>query len=157
MDWSIIIALLLAGILLLLAEILVLPGATVAGILGFVLIFLSIYFTYSTRTATEGHIVVASSVVLSAATLILALRSKTWKRLMLDRTIDSKVNVVDEEAVKVGDSGRSVSRLAPAGKGLINGQMYEVHTQGEFLDENEDFVVVRIDSFKIIVKPIITQ
>ncbi len=157
MDWSIIIALLVAGILLLLAEVLVLPGATVAGILGFVLIFLSIYFTYSTRSATEGHIVVAASVVLSGLTLVLALRARTWKRFMLDRTIDSKVNVVDDAHVRIGDSGRSVSRLAPAGKGLINGHLYEVHTLGEFLDENRDFEVVRIEGYKIIVKPKITE
>lgn len=155
MDWSIIIALLVAGILFLLAEILVLPGATVAGILGFVLIGIAIFLTYKTRSTTEGHIVVAVALVLSVTTLVLALRSRTWKKAMLDRAIDSKVNVIDDQLVKPGDKGVSISRLAPAGKGKINNQIFEVHTQGEFLDPDKKFEVVKVEGYKIIVKPLI--
>jgi membrane-bound ClpP family serine protease len=62
------------------------------------------------------------------------------------------VNVIKENAVRAGDSGKTVSRLAPAGKAMINGEYYEVHTIGEFIDPGSEIVVTKVEFNKITVK-----
>ncbi|PLW97162.1 MAG: hypothetical protein C0593_09245, partial [Marinilabiliales bacterium] len=72
----------------------------------------------------------------------------------LNNSISGKVNVIDEQAVKVGDNGVPVGRLAPMGKAEINGNYYEVKTQGDFLDQNTPVEVIKIEFNTIYVKPI---
>jgi len=151
MTWTLIIILILVGFLFLLLEILVLPGTNIAGILGFVLIGIGVYFAFRIGT-TAGVITLGGSVVLSVVFLMLVLKSKTWKKLTLKSEIDSKVNVIDESQVKVGDTGLTVSRLAPAGKAMFKNDYFEVHTQGEFIDPDTEIIVTKVDFNKIYVK-----
>lgn len=151
MTWTLIIILILVGFLFLLLEILVLPGTNVAGILGFVLIGIGVYFAFKIST-TAGVITLIASLVCSVVFLVIVLKSNTWRRLTLKAEINGKVNVIDKNLVKAGDSGKTVSRLAPAGKALINNDYYEVHTMGEFLDPDLDITVIKVDFNMIYVK-----
>jgi membrane-bound ClpP family serine protease len=99
-----------------------------------------------------GHLVLTGTFVMTVLILFLSLRSKTWKRLALSDEIDGKVNVIDLEKVKPGAKGKTVSRLAPMGKALINGEYYEVSTDGDFIDQQTEVVITRIEHNKIIVK-----
>ena len=78
-------------------------------------------------------------------------RYKTWNPLMLKTEIDSKVNVPDKN-ITVGMEGKTVSRLAPAGKAIFDGIAEEVFSQNDFIDENQQVVIVKIEGNKIIVK-----
>jgi membrane-bound serine protease (ClpP class) len=71
---------------------------------------------------------------------------------MLKTNIDSKVNVIDDIKVKVGDTGKADSRLVPAGKAFINGEYFEVRTTGEFIDPGTELVVTKVEFNKIFVK-----
>jgi len=152
MPWTLILALIVVGLLFLILEILVVPGTTVVGIAGFAMLVFGIYETYALYGTTAGHLVLAGTVVATVLVLYFSLKSRTWKRMMLSKNIDGKVNVVDEQSIHTGDIGQSISRLAPAGKALINGVITEVHSMEGFLDENVDIEVVRIDHSRIIVK-----
>ena len=152
MFWLLITVLIVIGLLFLVLEVLVIPGVGVAGIIGFILIAIGIWQTYAYYGSPAGHSVLAGTLVLTLGTLALALRSKTWRRVALHDSIDSRVNLIDAEKVKVGDDGKTVSRLAPAGKALINGEFYEVRTTGEFIDQEKEIIVERIDHNKIFVK-----
>ncbi len=153
MTWTIILILVIVGILLLLTEVLVVPGTTFVGITGFVLLVIGIWQAYAVYGTPEGHYMLLGVLVLTGLVLYFALKSKTWKRMMLDTQVDSKMNVVDAEKVKVGDTGKTISRLAPAGKAFINGDYYEVHTLGEFIDPQTEIEVIKIEYSKIMVKP----
>lgn len=153
MSWTIIIIFLLAGVLLMLLEVLVVPGATIFGVLGFLLIGVSIWQAYAAHGTPEGHYFLAGTFVLTIVFLSFALKSKTWRRAMLDTNVRSKVNVIEESQVKAGDEGKTISRLAPAGKALLNGEYYEVHSLGEYVDPQTPIVVIRVEFNRIIVKP----
>ena len=84
-------------------------------------------------------------------TIIFFFRFKTWKPLMLETEIDSKVNVPDKK-LTAGMEGRTISRLAPAGKAVFNGTTEEVFSQQEFIDENQQIIITKIEGSKIIVK-----
>lgn len=152
MPWTLILALIIVGLLFLVLEILVVPGTTVVGIAGFAMLVFGIFEAYSIYGSTVGHIVLGSTVLATIIVLYLSLKSKTWRRMMLTKNIDSRVNVVDEQAVKPGDSGITISRLAPAGKARINGTIVEVQSLDGFVDENSEIVVLRVDHSRIIVK-----
>jgi membrane-bound ClpP family serine protease len=153
MSLTVIAVLIIVGLLFLLLEILVVPGTTVVGITGFILIAVGIWQSYAVYGATTGHFVLLISFVLTAIALALALRSKTWKRVMLDTTIDGKANTFPEESVKEGDTGKAISRIVPIGKALINDQYYEVRSDGEFIDQGTNLIVTKVDRNKIFVKP----
>ncbi len=152
MTWTLIVILLLVGFVLLLLEMLVIPGITVAAILGFVAIALAVWGAFASYGSTAGFITLASGLLGSVVLLIVALKAKTWNRFSLKSSIDSKVNVIGETDVRPGDSGKTVSRLAPAGKAMINGEYYEVHTIGEFIDPGSEIIVTKVEFNKITVK-----
>ena len=152
MAWSVIVVLILIGLLFIILEILVIPGVAIFGILGVIIILIGVWQSYITSGTTAGHIVLASSILLSIVTLVLSLRSKTWKRMMLNSKIEGKTNVIDENKIKAGDTGKTTSRLSPAGKAMINGDYYEVHTQSEFVDPGTEIEIIKIDFNKIYVK-----
>ncbi|MCL2436151.1 MAG: NfeD family protein [Lentimicrobiaceae bacterium] len=83
--------------------------------------------------------------------VIFFFRFKTWKPLMLKTEIDSKVNVLDQK-ITVGMEGKTVSRLAPAGKAIFEEITEEVFSQNDFIDENQEVIITKIEGNKIIVK-----
>lgn len=153
MSWSIIVFLIIVGIIALLLEILVIPGVGVVGVAGFLSIVLGIIQAYSHFGFVAGNITLTVSIFILAALLFLSLRANTWKRFMLTTNIDSKVNEVDEIKIVPGTEGYTVSRLAPSGKARFLDELYEVHTQGEFVNEASEIIVVKVIKNKIIVKP----
>jgi membrane-bound ClpP family serine protease len=152
MTWTIIAVLIIVGLIFLILEILVVPGTTFVGIIGFILIVIGIWQSFSVYGNIAGSITLGSCILLTLITLYYSLRSNTWKKFMLKTDIKSKVNVIDEKKIKVGDTGKTVSRLAPAGKALINNVFYEVHTNGGFIDEGREIIILKINYNKIYVK-----
>ncbi len=149
-----IIILILIGIFLFLVEFLLVPGVTIAGIAGFILLVGAVYFGYESLGTPAGHYVMLGAVVSSLVVIGYALRAKTWKRLMLDSTISSKVSYQEEQKVKVGDQGVAVTRLNPMGKVLINGEFMEAASTGAYIEQKKKVKVVNIRDFKVIVEPL---
>jgi membrane-bound ClpP family serine protease len=121
-------------------------------VLGFVAIALAVWGAFTSYGSTAGFITLAVSMVGSVVFLIIALKAKTWNRFSLKSSIDGKVNVIGDSAVRAGDFGKTVSRLAPSGNAMINGDYYEVHTIGEFIDPGSEIVVIKVEFNKITVK-----
>jgi membrane-bound ClpP family serine protease len=71
---------------------------------------------------------------------------------MLHTEVDGKANLIDRNTVNPGDVGKTVSRLIPMGKALINNEYYEVSTFGEVIDPGQEIEVVKIENNKIFVK-----
>lgn len=145
--------LILLGILLFVIEFLVVPGITIAGIGGAILIFTGLYLSYDLYGFTTGNIMVASSVFLMIITMVVSLKSKTWRRTMLNSQIDGRVNEFDNPDVNPGDTGKAITRLAPMGKVEVNGSFYEAKAYDILVDQNTEIEVVKVYPDKLIVKP----
>jgi membrane-bound ClpP family serine protease len=152
MFWLVVVTLIVIGLSFLILEILVIPGTGVAGIIGFILIGIGVWQAYVYYGTNTGHWVLAGTIVGTIAILAYSLRAKTWRRVMLKTSIKSKVNLIDEDKLNVGDLGKSVSRLVPTGKAVFNDNFYEVRTMGEFLDPGVDIEIEKIEYHKIFVK-----
>lgn len=151
MSWLLIVILIILGLLFLLLEILVIPGSTLAGIAGFGLLFTGLWQAYASKGTMNGHITLASTVIITIVVLYFAFKAGTWKRMALKTTVDGKMDQLDGIDIKEGDTGITVSRLAPSGRAMINNDIIEVHTYGEFIDHEKEITVISVKNNKIIV------
>lgn len=145
--------LILLGLVLLLIEFAVIPGVTIAGIGGFLLLGASVYIAFVDLGTGAGFITL--TIVLIAAPLMIYyfFKSKAGKNMMLESKIEGKVETINNEKIAVGDMGKSIGRLAPSGKARINGEVIEAHSTGAFIDHNKEIKVLKVLSNKIIVEP----
>ena len=147
------IAILIAlGLFLVIVEIVLIPGTTIAGIAGLFLMGAGIFWMYADHGPTAGHTALGITGVTSAIALYFSFKSKAWERFSNKSSIDGRANVIDEH-IKVGDEGVTLSRLRPMGSVLINGIKTEAQTTGDGLEDNVTVVVTKVLPNKIIVKP----
>ena len=152
MEILAIILLIFFGIVLLLLEFLVIPGTTIAGIGGILLMAGGVYMSYDTYGNTIGHYTLLGTFLFIVTSLYLSFKTKTWKKLMLKSSINGKIDTFEDSKINVGDEGISVSRLAPMGKVLINNTYIEAQSPDKFIDENTKVIVTKVLSNKIVVK-----
>ena len=98
-----IITLILVGLVLIFAEILLIPGVGVAGVLGLLSMGGSCFYAFYEFGNTVGAIVTAIVAVLIVALTVWVLRAKTWKRMSLETNIDSKAVPSESSTIAVGD------------------------------------------------------
>lgn len=153
MHWLIILSLIVAGIVFLLLEILVVPGATVVGLFGVVLVIAGIVVSFNFYGVEIGIFTIAGTLVLSMVSIGLALRSNTWKKAMHSSVLEGRVNVFEVDKVIKGDEGMTITRLNPMGKALIKEEYYEVTSKDNLIPENTPIEIVKVEGSKIIVKP----
>jgi membrane-bound ClpP family serine protease len=146
--------LILIGVALLVIEFVIIPGITIAGISGFLLVVGGLFLSYKTYGAQTGNYTLLGTVLLIGVTLYYSLRSGTWNKISLHSEIDSKVNVLNNDVIHVGDTGKAISRLAPMGKVMINGQIYEAKSVGYYIEEATEIEVIKINESNITVKPL---
>ena len=150
-DMGLVVTLIIIGLLLIFAEILLIPGIGVAGILGVIALGGSCVYAFVEISSTAGLVVTAVNVALLVFLTIYVLRAKTWKKISLETNIDSKA--ASYVVVAVGDEGKTLTRLAPMGQVLIGGESVEVRALEGMIDPNVDVVVVMVEDNKIYVKP----
>jgi membrane-bound ClpP family serine protease len=148
-----IILLIILGVILLWVEFLVVPGITVAGIGGVLLIGTGIYLSYNLYGPAAGNYVLLGSVLFMFLSVYFSLKSKTWKRTMLESKLEGRVNTFDLTIIKPGDTGKTVTRLAPIGRVEINGVYYEAKSTDNIINSETDVTVVKVLNDKLIVKP----
>jgi membrane-bound ClpP family serine protease len=154
MSVGAIIFLIILGIVLLLVEFLIIPGITVAGIGGFLCIGAGIFAAYYGHGVQVGNITLFSTLGAIILTIAVVLKSRTWKKVMLDSNIDGIAGDVKHDPnFQVGDRGRAITRLAPIGKAMINDKMVEAKSMTGFIDENTEIVIVKVQNTNVVVKP----
>jgi membrane-bound ClpP family serine protease len=151
-----IILLILLGMLLFLVEFFLVPGVTIAGIGGAILMGASVFMAYRTHGSTVGNWTLFATLIFTVLTMVFALRSKTWRRLMLKKNIDSKIEVagIEDKKINPGDRGEAMTRLGPVGKVMVNDSVVEAKSISGYVDPHTKIEVVKIGTTQIIVKPI---
>lgn len=148
-----IILLILLGIALLLIEFLVAPGVTIAGIGGIVSLIAAVVLSYSVHGTLVGNYVLLGTVLTILLFLYIAFKTGTWKKVMLNNSVISRVEYgLNENKINVGDTGETITRLNPIGKVMINDQVVEGKSVGGFINEKTKVEVIKIQTNNIIVK-----
>lgn len=168
----------LAGFALLAAEVFVLPGFGVCGVLGLVSLFVGLVGTFipdgggPVGTAKDdGLLLGASTVLLSVITAAVGMyfigrhigSIPMLNRLVLDvsreEAADSAGSLLTLMASQhasgpaVGESGVTVTPLRPSGRAEIAGEIHDVVSGLGYVEPNTPVRVVQLDGFRVVVEP----
>lgn len=176
--WEIILVVL--GVILLSVEIFVIPGFGVAGILGILLIFVGFIATFV--PAEPGPIIVPRmpgtwlglktgvQVVFGGLGLAIVgmwVLNKFLPKLpgarglflapaapIGDIAAGLDIPVGPQQVVQLGDRGRTLTKLRPAGKAHMNGRRMDVIAQGQLIDEGREVEIVEISGGRVVVREV---
>ena len=165
--WEIIA--LFIGVILIIAEIFILPGFGVAGVLGITLTVVSLILImlnndfFNFEFVPLGDIVVATIVAFGGLTggmVVLffggsrIMQSKAFQRMALTETQESSkgfsVNTYSESMN--GKTGTAYTVLRPSGKVMIEDQLFDAFTRGDYVEKGEPIVVIESEGVTLKVK-----
>ena len=144
MDIVIIASLIIAGLILFIIEVFLLPGISIAGFVSAGCLLYANYYAFDSLGTVPGCITLAISAIGVVAITIWFMRSKTVDKLSLKKTIDYRPEPLKGLDLKVGDEGIALTRLALIGNAEFSGHIIEVRSSGEFIDQKSKIRVERI-------------
>jgi membrane-bound ClpP family serine protease len=150
---ALIIGMIILGIILVVLEILVLPGL-VSGIIGVLMIVVGVSMSYTEFGQQGGLITLGFSIIGTLLAIYLSFKRRSWKRFGLKDTIDSHVNDVEVTGVEPGAVGIALSALRPSGTVQIDNNKMEANSLGEWIDTDSKIEVIEVLPNKVIVKQI---
>ncbi|WP_431733768.1 NfeD family protein [Chondrinema litorale] len=156
-KWELIVF--IVGIILIGAEIFVIPGFGVAGISGIILTLGALAlmmidnnnfdFTFVNTGALRNALIATLSGAIGAIILMFfgasqMADSAIFKRVALQETLDTKDGYTSSihEIDMIGLTGVAHTVLRPSGKVMIEDQMYDASTRGDFINKGEEVIVI---------------
>jgi membrane-bound ClpP family serine protease len=144
MELFVIALLIVLGTVLLVAEIALIPGFGVSGIAGIGAMIGSAVYAFMKLGEIAGWVTIAIVIVVAIALILWAVYGKSLDNIALKENITSTVADAGTLAIKVGDRGVTVTRLALIGEVKFGENIVEVTSGDGFIDEKRDVVVTRI-------------
>ena len=144
MDIVIIASLIIAGLILFIIEVFLLPGISIAGIISAICLLYANYYAFDTLGTIPGCITLTISAMGVIGITIWFMRSKTVDKLSLKKTIDYRPEPLKGLDLKAGDEGIALTRLALIGNAEFNGRIIEVRSSGDFIEQKSKIRVERI-------------
>lgn len=153
---GVVVALLLAGLLLLALET-VLPGL-VAGALGLCCLMGGVVFAYTRLGIPAGNItlVIVIGMLVCGAALWIRFLPRSW----VGRRFTSEGEVGDIRAERpdlLNATGTAITTLRPSGMALIHGQRIDVVTEGSMVERGSPVRVIAVEGMRVVVRPNPTQ
>ena len=152
MELLIVIVLCLVGVLLILAEIFLIPGITFAAVAGIAATVWGIYYAFSRMGLVAGFIALFAVLFVIGISCIYLVKSKAMDRIALKTDIDSTITTGETLNVAVGDEGIALSRLNPIGKVQVKNTIMEGKSVDDYIDERTPIVVTCVSPSQLIVK-----
>lgn len=144
MELFVIGLLVVLGSVLLVAEIALIPGLGLTGILGVGAMLASVVYAFITIGDIAGWITILIVITISVALILWAIYGKSLDNVALKKNIDSTVAGDSLPDINVGDKGCALTRLALIGEAQFGDSIVEVTSSDGFIDEKEEIVVKRI-------------
>ena len=152
MEYVITASLVLFATILLLVEIMLIPGIGFTGILGIMSMIGAVAYSFYFIGSIAGWITLGIACVICVVFFLWALYGNSLDRVALKKNIDSTVKEDEISKFSVGDKGVARTRLALIGEAEINGLIVEVKSESGFVDEGEPVEVVRLSGDTVFVK-----
>jgi membrane-bound serine protease (ClpP class) len=150
---ALVVGLMVTGMILLVAELAIIPGFGVAGLSAAALIVGGVVFAWSRFGATWGMGSLLLSGAAAYAVLRIIPRTRAGKSLVLSTEL-KKSAVAQKAAELVNQEGVAVTALRPAGAAEIGGRRVDVVTDGVFVEAGRPVRVVSVEGARIVVAPV---
>jgi membrane-bound ClpP family serine protease len=144
MEILVLSSLLLIGLVLLLVEILFIPGTTVVGIFGFLVSLAGLAFAFTNFDYSLALWITGGAIALNFGAVWYGFSSGVWKK---GGAFDGRL-----DGLAVGMEGVAVSDIKPFGKAAIQDEWYEVKSETGFIEVGKTVVISKIEHNKITVK-----
>ncbi len=163
------LVLVLAGIILIVTEVFILPGFGVAGVAGILMLLAGTYLALVNFTLPEYSwqydrlndvvysllLAMGTFAVLVIATWKLLPRSPMYRAMVLNaaqETAQGYTAPVQDVAPRVGLRGKATSTLRPAGRARFGDETVQVVTRGAFIPTGTDVEIIEVDGGRIVVE-----
>ncbi|HEX7069623.1 MAG TPA: NfeD family protein [Rhodothermales bacterium] len=150
------ILLILVGLGLIIAEVYLVPGFNVIGIVGFLMILFALGYGFTEHGITGGVVLLAGTVVVGGATFYMLWTSGAWDRFVLATSLRrddlAEQREAEDRSRYLGKVGRAVTPLRPTGVVEIDGDRLEVVTEGEFIAAGSAVKIVAMDRRRYFVR-----
>ncbi|MDD4570722.1 MAG: NfeD family protein, partial [Tepidanaerobacteraceae bacterium] len=151
-----VLSLFVLGILLLIMEMFV-PGFGIFGVAGILSIIASVIMAFPNPEQAMVSILIA---LIASGVIIYFLVKYLIKTPIFDRIIlgtkqeksDGYIVSSKEVVIRVGEKGKAITPLRPAGVAIIGNNQVDVLSEGQFLPSGSDIVVIKVEGNKILVK-----
>jgi len=151
MELFVLSALLIIGLVLLLVELLFIPGTTVVGVLGFLVSGAGLVFAFLNFDYTLALWITAFALFLNFAAVGYGFSSGIWKKFSLKSTQSGGVFEERMIGLEVGMKGIAVSDIKPYGKASFSEIWVEVKSESGFIEVKSPVTIVKIENNKITV------
>lgn len=145
-------SLLLIGLILLLAEVILIPGTTIVGIFGLIVSIAGVVYAFASYDQPTAAWITAIAVAINFAAIVYGFKSGVWKKLSLKTTMEGGAFDGRTIGLVEGMVGKAVSDIKPIGKALFGEVIYEVKSEQGFIPVEAQVHIVKIENNKILVK-----
>ncbi len=166
-NWEIIVF--LVGIVLIALEVFVIPGFGVPGILGIICTVGSLILMMVNNDAFDFSFVELDEILFASAAVISGLvgavvvmfvggaslaNSKVFQRIALSETMEKTAGYTSnfKKESFIGKTGVAYTVLRPSGKVMIDGDIYDAHTRGNYIDKDVEVEVINEEGTSLKVK-----
>ena len=153
------VALAIAGLVLLILEIFVVPGFGICGILGIGSIVGAVICVAPSLTAAIMQIGLALlvSILLVFISFKCGRTRRVWNRLILKDSTSTESGYVSPPVGindLIGESGMALTDLRPSGAALLAGKRTDVLTEGSFVMRGTKVRVIKVEGSSVVVVPV---
>ncbi len=169
-NWEILVF--LAGLILIMVEIFVIPGFGVSGVIGLILAFTGLTLSLIDNIVFDFQHVNMDRVGTAIVTVVIGVSGGFFLSLWASSRLFGAhsglfrnmalhtVQNVDEGFVSIdnsllllkGKTGTAHTVLRPGGKAEIDGEIYDAVTSGEFIDRGKQIVVIKVETTQLYVE-----
>lgn len=149
---GLVIALLVVGFAFLGAELFVIPGFGVAGVVGGASVVIGVVLAWSRFGPVWGMSLTLGSLALLGLGIFVLFRTRAGKHLLLETSLADAQALPDDDRRLVGLGGVAVSPLRPTGSAEIDGARVQVETDGEFIEKGTPVRVVDMRLGRVVVE-----
>jgi membrane-bound serine protease (ClpP class) len=154
---GLVVVLMVAGLVFVAAEIFVIPGFGVAGVVGFAGLVAGVVLGWIQFGAFWGLGLLLLSGVVTAVALWVVFKTKAGQRMMLGDSLTGTVAVTDEGSSLIGSEGVAVTNLRPSGSADFGDSRLQVETEGEFVPRGARVRVVAVVMGRVVVEAVVPE
>ncbi len=145
-------SLLLIGLILLLAEVIFIPGTTVVGIFGLLVSLTGVVYAFVSYDQVTASWITVVAVALNFAAIVYGFRSGVWNKFSLKSSMQGGAFDGRTIGLEEGMTGKAVSDIKPIGKAQFGDSIYEVKSEQGFIPVDTEISIIKIENNKILVK-----
>jgi len=147
----VIITVLVVGLLLLFAEVAIVPGFGVAGVLGLLALAAGAVAAWTELGPLWGGVTGGVSVLAAGIMLFWLPKSPIGRKMVLEESQAAAISQRDRSAL-LGRRGITVTPLRPIGRVRFGSDEVDAITEGEYIDRNQEVEVMVVEGPRVVVR-----